>query len=85
MKKILLTLLFSFSFLNADITQYFPKLEGRIIDQVNLLSPAIKNDINSILKDHEKRKTNQSQRDTAQGKGKRKREIQRGYQVGRKS
>ena len=59
MKKILLTLLFIFSFLNADITQYFPKLEGRIIDQVNLLSPAIKNDINSILKDHEKRKTNQ--------------------------
>ena len=57
MKKILLTLLFIFSFLNADITQYFPKLEGRIIDQVNLLSPAIKNDINSILKDHEKRKT----------------------------
>ena len=54
MKKIILILLFIFSFLNADITQYFPKLEGRIIDQVNLLSPAMKNDINSILKDHEK-------------------------------
>ena len=59
MKKIILILFFIFSFLNAEITQYFPKLEGRIIDQVNLLSPAIKNDINSILKDHEKRKTNQ--------------------------
>lgn len=59
MKKIILILLFIFSFLNADITQYFPKLDGRIIDQVNLLSPAMKNDINSILKDHEKRKTNQ--------------------------
>ena len=59
MKKIILVLLFVFSFLNADITQYFPKLDGRIIDQVNLLSPAMKNDINSILKDHEKRKTNQ--------------------------
>lgn len=56
MKKIILILFFIFSFLNADITQYFPKLEGRIIDQVNLLSPAIKNDINSILKDHEKEK-----------------------------
>ena len=55
MKKILLTLLFIFSFLNADITQYFPKLEGRVIDEANLLSSAVKKDIDSILKKEESR------------------------------
>ena len=59
MKKITLTLLLIFSFINANMTQYFPKLEGNIIDQANLLSPAVKNDINSILKEHEKRRSNQ--------------------------
>ena len=59
MKKILLTLIFIFSFLNADITQYFPKLEGRVIDQVNLLSVPVKNDINKILETHEKETSNQ--------------------------
>lgn len=55
MKKIILTLIFIFSFLNADISQYFPKLEGRVIDQVNLLSAPVKKDINKILENHEKR------------------------------
>lgn len=59
MKKITLTLLLIFSFINANMTQFFPKLEGNIIDQANLLSPAVKNDINSILKEHEKRRSNQ--------------------------
>jgi len=49
MKKILLILLFIFSFLNADITQYFPKLEGRVVDEANLLSPLVKKDIDLIL------------------------------------
>ena len=48
MKKITFLLLFIFSFLNADISQYFPKLEGRVIDEANLLSPAEKKDIDGI-------------------------------------
>ncbi len=59
MKKIILVLLFIFSFLNADITQYFPKLDGRVIDQANLLSPAVKKDIDSILKTEEDKTSNQ--------------------------
>lgn len=59
MKKIILTLIFIFSFLNADISQYFPKLEGRVIDQVNLLSAPVKKDINKILENHEKETSNQ--------------------------
>jgi uncharacterized protein len=59
MKKIILILLFIFSFLNADITQYFPKLDGRVIDQANLLSPAVKKDIDSILKEQEDKTSNQ--------------------------
>lgn len=59
MKKILLTLIFIFSFLNADITQYFPKLDGRVVDQVNLLSAPVKKDINDILAKHEKETSNQ--------------------------
>ena len=59
MKKIIILLLFIFSFLNADITQYFPKLDGRIIDQANLLSPDVKKDIDGILKKQEKETSNQ--------------------------
>ncbi len=59
MNKILLILLLNFTFLNADITQYSPKKEGNIIDQENLLSQNVKNDINFILQDHQKRKSNQ--------------------------
>jgi len=59
MKKILILLLFIFSFLNADISQYFPKLEGRVVDQTNLLTPAVKKDIDAILKEHEKKTSNQ--------------------------
>lgn len=59
MNKILLILLLNFAFLNADITQYFPKQDGNIIDQENLLSQNVKNDINFILQDHQKRKSNQ--------------------------
>ena len=53
MKKIIILFLFIFSFLNADISQYFPKLDGRVIDEANLLSSAVKKDIDSILKKEE--------------------------------
>lgn len=59
MKKIIIFLLFIFSFLNADISQYFPKLEGRVIDEANLLSPGVKKDINNILKNEENKSSNQ--------------------------
>lgn len=59
MKKILLTLIFIFSFLNANIEQYFPKLESRVVDEVNLLSPNVKSDLNKILEEHEKQTSNQ--------------------------
>ena len=59
MKKILIFLLFIFSFLNADISEYFPKLEGRVVDQANLLTPAVKKDIDAILKEHERKTSNQ--------------------------
>lgn len=59
MKKIIIFLLFAFSLLNADITQYFPKLDGRVIDQANLLSPAVKKDIDLILQTEEEKTSNQ--------------------------
>ena len=59
MKKIIILFLFIFSFLNADISQYFPKLDGRVIDEANLLSSAVKKDIDSILKKEESRTSNQ--------------------------
>ena len=46
MKKIIIFLLLILNFLNADISQYFPKLEGRVIDEAKLLSPEVKKDIN---------------------------------------
>ncbi|MGE3591839.1 MAG: YgcG family protein, partial [Arcobacter sp.] len=55
----LLNLLFIFSFLKADITQYFPKLEGRVVDEANLLSPLDKKDIDLILKEEEEKSSNQ--------------------------
>ncbi|MCG3693721.1 TPM domain-containing protein [Aliarcobacter butzleri] len=59
MKKIIIFLLLIFNFLNADISQYFPKLEGRVIDEANLLSPEVKKDINNILKNEENKSSNQ--------------------------
>lgn len=59
MKKIIIFLLFAFSLLNADIMQYFPKLDGRVIDQANLLSPAVKKDIDLILQTEEEKTSNQ--------------------------
>ncbi|MDK2063944.1 TPM domain-containing protein [Aliarcobacter butzleri] len=59
MKKIIIFLLLILNFLNADISQYFPKLEGRVIDETNLLSPEVKKDINNILKTEENKSSNQ--------------------------
>ncbi|WP_323590244.1 TPM domain-containing protein [Aliarcobacter butzleri] len=59
MKKIIIFLLLILNFLNADISQYFPKLEGRVIDEANLLSPEVKKDINNILKTEENKSSNQ--------------------------
>ncbi len=59
MKKILLILSLILNFLYADIKDTFPKLEGRVIDQVNLLSSETKNELEKILKDEEEKTSNQ--------------------------
>ena len=56
MNKIIVILSFIFCFLNADITQNFPLLDGKIIDQTQILSSKVKEDINAILNDHENRR-----------------------------
>ncbi|MDZ7818859.1 MAG: TPM domain-containing protein [Aliarcobacter sp.] len=59
MKRILLILILLFSTLFADITQYFPKLEGRVVDNANLLSSSAKEKLTNILKEHEDKTSNQ--------------------------
>ncbi len=59
MKKFILVFFFLFSFLNANITQYFPPLEGRIIDQAHLLSNSNQVKLTEILKNHEEQTSNQ--------------------------
>lgn len=59
MKKIIFLIALIFSFLNANITEQFPKLDGKIVDQTNILSQKVKEDINSILSDHENRRKNE--------------------------
>lgn len=59
MKKLLLILAFLISFLNADITQYFPPLEGRVIDQAHLLSVDAQEKLTAKLKQHEDETSNQ--------------------------
>ena len=56
MKRIIFLIALIFSFLNANITEQFPKLDGRIIDQTQILSSKVKEDINAILNDHENRR-----------------------------
>jgi uncharacterized protein len=59
MKKLIFLIALIFSFLNANITEQFPKLDGKIVDQTNILSQKVKEDINSILSDHENRRKNE--------------------------
>ncbi len=59
MKNILLILVFLSNFLFANIEDNFPTLEGRIVDEVNLLSNETKANLNQILATHEKETSNQ--------------------------
>jgi len=59
MKKIILILTLLLSTLFADITQYFPKLDGRVVDTANLLSSNTKEKITVTLKEHEDKTSNQ--------------------------
>ena len=59
MKKILLTLLLLFSTLFSDITQYFPKLDGRVVDTANILNTSTKEKLTTLLKEHEDKTSNQ--------------------------
>lgn len=56
MKKIIFLIALIFSFLNANTTEQFPKLDGKIIDQAQILSTKVKEDITAILNDHENRR-----------------------------
>jgi len=62
MKKILIVLflLSSFSFTSfANITDSFPKLSGRVVDNANLLSQSQRDSLTQILKAHEEKTSNQ--------------------------
>lgn len=59
MKKILLILTLILSSIFADITQSFPKLDGRVVDTINLLNSDSKEKLTSILKKHEDETSNQ--------------------------
>lgn len=59
MKKIFLTLILLVNILHANIKEYFPKLEGRVIDKAELLSNTTKNNLNTILYKHEQESSNQ--------------------------
>lgn len=59
MKKIILILALLLSTLTADITQYFPKLDGRVVDTANILSTSSKEKLSAILKEHEDKTSNQ--------------------------
>ena len=56
MKKIIFLITLCILILNANITEQFPKLEGKIIDQTQILSSKVKEDITAILNDHENRR-----------------------------
>lgn len=59
MKKIVLAFLLFFSFCFADITASFPKLTGQVVDSANLLSQSQKETLQSTLKEHEEKTSNQ--------------------------
>ena len=59
MKKIILTIFLIFNFLNADISEYFPKLTGRVVDVANILTPEVKNQLTQTLKEEEDKTSNQ--------------------------
>ena len=59
MKKIILTIFLIFNFLNADISENFPKLTGRVVDVANILTPEVKNQLTQTLKEEEEKTSNQ--------------------------
>lgn len=59
MKKIILTIFLIFNFLNADISENFPKLTGRVVDVANILTPEVKNQLTQTLKEEEDKTSNQ--------------------------
>lgn len=59
MKKIFLIILFFLNSLSANISDYFPKLDGRVIDKVDLLTTTTKTNLNTILHKHEQESSNQ--------------------------
>lgn len=59
MKKIILILALLLSTLTANITQYFPKLDGRVVDTANILSTSAKEKLSAILKEQEDKTSNQ--------------------------
>ena len=59
MKKLLLTILLLSNFIYANITDTFPQLTGRVVDNAILLSTAQKENISLILQKHEDETSNQ--------------------------
>ena len=59
MKKIILTLFLIFNFLNANISENFPQLTGRVVDVANILTPEFKNQLTQTLKEEEEKSSNQ--------------------------
>ena len=59
MIKILLSFFLLISSLYASIEHFFPKLDGRIVDQANVLSKDIKKHLTAVLKEHEDQTSNQ--------------------------
>jgi len=59
MKKLLLTILLLTNFIYANITDSFPQLTGRVVDNAQLLSQNQKENITAILKAHEEKTSNQ--------------------------
>jgi len=57
MKKLLVLLVFLFSFLDASID--FPKLTGQVVDRANILNEHQESAIANLLKEHENKTSNQ--------------------------
>lgn len=59
MKKIVLILFVFLNFLFAQTNMDFPNLSGRVVDEVNLLSPSFKAKLENILQEEEAKTSNQ--------------------------
>lgn len=60
MKRVFLAIVCFFFLQNIIFAQpNFPKLTGRVVDQANILTPSQKNQLSSLLKNHEEQTSNQ--------------------------